>query len=259
MALSARTFSIYDSIDIAEKQPYYSHIYNVNKFGRNNDIDTASPEDIWAGGGTRVFLSSAETIEVVSDDVNDTSDGTGARTVQLQGLDSNYKFIEETITLNGTSVVTSTKSYLRVYRSYVVTAGSSGSNEGTITFDPTSSGSGSRQALIELGDGQTLISHFTVPAGYTAYMVGGQLGVTARDGGTGVKEARIRFFKREQNKAWRIQQEFSMRSDGTSVSPDIVFTIPNQLVEKTDLKFVGNVDNNNTSIYVQYCLVLKAN
>lgn len=230
----------------------------VRKFGRNDDIDTTSdPEDIWAGGGDRVYLTSAETIDVASTSANDDAAGTHARTVVLQGLNSAYEPISETITLDGTSTVTSSNSYLRINRAYVASTGNQdNSNDGDITFDPTTSGSGSRQAFIGSGDGQTLIAHYTVPAGRTAYMVGGQLSITSSSGSSGVKEGQARLWKRPENGAWRIQSQFTARSDGTSIAPDINFSIPLIFEEKTDIKWTGEVDNNNTSIYVQYNLLL---
>ena len=233
----------------------------VQKFGRNNDIDTSASEDIWAGGGTRAYLSSAETMDVASTSANDDGApaGTGARTIEIQGLNSSYAEISETVTLNGTSAVTTTNSFLRVHRAYVRTAGTVETNDGDITVDPTTSGSGSRQAFVAAGDGQTLISHYTVPAGKTAYMVGGQLSISPSDGSTGVKQAKVRLFIRPENGAWRLQAEFGARSDGTSIAPDIVFTAPISFPAKTDIKWVGTAENNNTSVYVQYNLILVDN
>jgi len=53
--------------------------------------------------------------------------------------------------------------------------------------------------------------------------------------------------------------DFSARSDGTSISPDLNFTVPSAFAEKTDIKWDATVDNNNTSVYVQYNLVLVDN
>jgi len=232
----------------------------VQKFGRNADIDTAAEEDIWAGGGARAYLSAAETMDIASTSTNDDGDpaGTGVRTVMIQGLDADYKEIEETVTPNGTSTVTTTKSYLRVHRMFVATAGSVETNDGDITADPTSSGSGSRQAFIAAGDGQTLISHYTIPADRTAYMVGGQAGV-ASSSGAGSKEARLRLFMKPFGGAWRLQQEVDLKNEGTSTTPDFIFTIPMAITEKTDLKWTAAVDANNTSVYLQYNLILVNN
>ena len=239
-----------------------SGMTGVNKFGRNDDIDSASGyEDIWAGGGTRVYLSSAETMDIVSDDANDDGSpaSTGALTLRIEGLDSSYDEISEDVTLNGTTAVTTSNSYLRVHRAYILTAGSSGTNEGTITIDPTTSGSGSRQGSIGPGDGQTLISHYTIPNGKTAFFVGGQLSIASQTGSAGVKEARAQLMRRDFGGAWRIQSDLGGRSDGTSISPDINFTIPLKIEEKTDLRWRADSEQNNTSVYIQYNLLLIDN
>lgn len=60
----------------------------VNIQGRNSDVDTASPEAIWEGGGIytgQPVGGSAETIDVFSSNANDAAAGTGLRTVRLFG------------------------------------------------------------------------------------------------------------------------------------------------------------------------------
>jgi len=112
----------------------------VNKFGRNSDIDTAAEETIWANGGMYTFPTAAQTLDVVSSDANDTSAGTGARTVEIQGLDGSYDAVTETVTMTGTTPATTTATFLRVNRAMVKTAGSGGVNAGAITIDQTTSG-----------------------------------------------------------------------------------------------------------------------
>ena len=76
-----------------------------------------------------------QTLSVVSASANDASGGTGARTVEIQGLDSNWNLLTETVTMNGlTPVVTTQEHFLRVFRARVVTAGSLQSNAAQITI-----------------------------------------------------------------------------------------------------------------------------
>lgn len=140
-----------------------------DKFGNNPSVGT-SFEYIWVEGGDLTFLSSAETMNVASSSTDDDGDpaGTGARTVEVEGLDSNYAVITETVTMNGTSNVLTTNSFLRVYRMRVLTAGSTGSNVGIIRA--TASSAGTVQAHIAATDNQTLQLIYTVPAGKTFYI-----------------------------------------------------------------------------------------
>ena len=119
---------------LAVQQGQVSGYSSINKFGYNENVPT-SWEVIAVSSTNFTYPSSAGTATVVSDDANDTSAGTGARTVRIQGLDGDYNFQEETITMNGTTGVTSSNTFLRLNRMEVMTAGSSGSMEGTITAD----------------------------------------------------------------------------------------------------------------------------
>src|SRR5210317_188020 len=150
--------------------PSYKQVY---KFGQNAVVGN-SVETIWQQGGLYSYPPSATTMTVSSSDANDTSAGTGARTVQIAGLDGDYNEISETIILNGQTAVTTTNSFLRVNRAIVLTAGSNGVNAGIIYV-----GTGTVTAGVPVnkyttinGDGtnQTLQAFWTVPAGYTAYI-----------------------------------------------------------------------------------------
>ncbi len=132
----------------------------VENFGTNRSI-ASTEEEIWAVGGIERLLPSAETMDIVSDDNDDNSAGTGARTLTISGLNGSYLEIEETISLNGTTPVTTTATFLRVFKLRVRTAGTSGDNEGSI--DCTSTISGFDHARIEPGDNQSLKTQYTVP------------------------------------------------------------------------------------------------
>jgi hypothetical protein len=83
-------------------------------------------ETIWAEGGLYSYLTAATVLKVSSSSVNDTSAGTGARTVELSGLDADYNEISELVTLNGQTPVNTTKLFLRINRMVVRSAGSGG-------------------------------------------------------------------------------------------------------------------------------------
>jgi hypothetical protein len=148
------------------KVPGYSMI---NKFGYNPAIGSGSFETIWETGDDYPYQSSAVTLDVVSDDSNDDVAGTGARTLRIQGLDGSYNFAEETVNMDGTTTVTTTQTFLRVFRMSVETVGSSGNNEGDITV--TYTGGSDVAATITVGNGQTLMALYTIPAGYTGYLL----------------------------------------------------------------------------------------
>lgn len=81
----------------------------INKFGYNPDVDIGT-EYIWANGGLWVPPTQARVHNIVSTDANDNGTGTtGALTLRIFGLDTNYNEINEDITLNGQTIVATTK------------------------------------------------------------------------------------------------------------------------------------------------------
>jgi hypothetical protein len=150
--------------------PGYS---SISKFGYNPTVGSANYESIWEGSNAYPWQTVADQLEVLSSSANDTSAGTGARTIEIQGLDSSWNVLTETITMNGTAAVTTTGSFLRIIRARVVTAGTSLRNEGDITIRDQDTST--TRALITNGTasgmGQTLMAVYTVPAGKTAYIM----------------------------------------------------------------------------------------
>ena len=103
---------------------------HINKFGYNTAV--GSTYETITDLGTNVLPTSAGVVSLVSADANDDDGDTGARTVEIQGLDANYVEQTETVTMNGTSAVSTTASFIRVFRMRVLTAGTSETNEGNI-------------------------------------------------------------------------------------------------------------------------------
>jgi hypothetical protein len=147
----------------------------IHKFGRNPEVGT-TPVPISQGGVYQV-PTSATTLEAISSSTNDTSAGSGARTITVQGLDGSFDFVTEDITMNGTSASTATTtSFIRVYRAFIKTSGtyanaSAGSHSGDITIRAASAGA--TYAKIDatgFPKGQTQIAVYTVPNGKTAFI-----------------------------------------------------------------------------------------
>lgn len=222
-------------LDIARGSISNSKI--VHKFGANFDIDQGTdPESVWSGGGVYPWasLSSAQTIYCLSTDAGDTT------TLTLQGLDANYDEISETVTLTGTSAVTTTNTFLRVFRmTYDAT------NVGTITAR-TVSASGTVVAQIDAGYAQTLMAVYTVPAGFTAYLVA--LDATI----DGTKTCQMLMYHRLFGKPFRIAHV--AESDGHYRYD---FTAPLTVPEKTDIDIrINEVSGNDARVTANFDLVL---
>ena len=123
----------------------------VNKFGTNADIDIAGGNEVVAAfGGTLAIMTTADTLDIVSSSTADDVGGTGATLLLLQGIDASYLAVEEYITMDGVTPVTSVNSYLGINRAVVVASGTGDANAGIITIDDTSNAVGV-QASIPVG------------------------------------------------------------------------------------------------------------
>lgn len=215
--------------------------FAVQKFGSNPDIDTVAAEDVWDGGGLYSFPSAAAVTTIESDNAADTAAGTGARTITIEGLDSDYNFISETVTLNGVTAVTLANEYIRVFRAYNVLVGSNGVNVGDITIQHGAT----VLAQITAAKGQTLMAIYTVPANYPPMnlfrwyaTVGKQANVFA--------EVELRF--RKFGEGWRVLSHIDTHSQGSNYFSHFFEVIP-QFQPKSDILIrVAAVSANNTEV-----------
>jgi len=96
--------------------------------------------------------------------------GIGAQRVEIIGLDVNYNQQTETVILNGTtSVPTVRTDWFRPRLIIVTLSGSNRSNVGTITLRVL--GGGAVRSTILPTNAQSFNGFFTVPAGFTAFLL----------------------------------------------------------------------------------------
>ena len=202
------------------------------KFGINGDVGT-SVETVWAQGGTYVYPASATVMKISSSSADDASGGTGARTIAIFGLDANYNEISESVLLDGQTAVNTGNSYLRISRMYVTTAGSGATAAGTIyagTGTVTSGVPATVYGMITLTANQTQMAFWTVPAGYTLYLMG--VFFTSANS-TANASTNFQLIQRPLGGVFRIQS--SARTAGNG---DFVFDLhtPLAFTEKTDIE-----------------------
>ncbi len=133
----------------------------------DNAVNTTSSTN----AALRNFLiTTAATLEVASSSADDASAGTGARTIVINGLDSDYAPLSETVTLTGQTVAVTTGEFLRINEVYVATAGTGGKNAGVIYIaldDTFTSGVPQTAAkilqAIPIGNNRASNAYFTVP------------------------------------------------------------------------------------------------
>lgn len=179
------TFSPNPALEIARGN--VAGITIEHKFGRNPDIDTGTdPEDIWDAGGIWIAPTTARTHQLASTSINDDTDGggtnAGARTIRIFGLGSSFALQQEDLTLDGTTNVATASTYTMIYRLQILTAGATGSNEGVITA--TADTDGTVTAQINIGNNQTGMAIYQIPAGKKGFLVN-FYGSLADSGGQG--------------------------------------------------------------------------
>ncbi len=177
----------------------YADRYVVHKFG-DNPSTPAGERDVWlwganAGAGNIDYPwpTAAETVRIrAGGNAADTAAGAGAREITVVGLDENWAEATETIATAGASASSATTTtFIRVIRAYVSESGTYGAaNTGSIVIENTTSTDvlGAMQA----GRGQTQLTMYTVPDGYTAYLKRVSVDVNT----TANKELTIRMYQR---------------------------------------------------------------
>lgn len=204
----------------------------VHKFGRNDAVPNGTWEFINLLRFTGWPLSAPTTVRIkAGGDTADTAAGAGAQEITVQGIDSSFNEITETITTAGVSASSvTTASFWRVHRAWVSACGTYGvANTGNIIVE--NGGGGTDLIKIAVGDGQTHFGGWTVPVGKTAYLLNFYALVDTN------KSARIRVYTREDIdvvaapvQARRSRTDFAVTSEAIfqPKSPSII------ILEKSD-------------------------
>lgn len=227
---------------------------SVVVFGYNSDVDT-SPETIWPGGGLLLFPASAIQMKVSSGSANDTSNGTGARTVYIGGLDANHNETSEVVTMNGQTAVLTTKFYLHINQAYVASAGSLDGAAGNIYIGDGTVTAGVPATvydIIALDYNNRITGSFTVPAGYTGYLVQG-LFSTGQPSGSNQVTGRL--MTRGTNDI-RLTAAITSLNNGTA---DYNFEYYPAIPEKTTVEAQGFGSAANNACSSMFILVLVKN
>jgi hypothetical protein len=206
----------------------------VRLAGHNNNIDIAdAPETISdiTGGGLYPFPTTATTASIVSSDANDTSAGTGARTVRISGLDADFLEVSEVLTLNGATPVVGSQLFFRVILVVVLTAGSGGENAGEVDVTVDSS----VVATINASENQTHIGAYTVPANNTLVLLSIQMLIGRQKAAVAALRWNVRENHTGGTGLFCDIAKYSLHSDSGAIVVDLSSS-PYVLQEKSDLR-----------------------
>ena len=214
----------------------------IHKFGSNPNISTqvsnTNPQTIWDGSSNYIFPNdNGENIQVFSSNNSDNQN------IVIMGLDEN--FMEKTWTgnLNGTTPV-DIGNFSRVFRAY---------NDGSSNFSGTITVEGANDyAKIQVGNNQTLMSIYTIPADKIGYLTKYSLSAQKSSSSTINFTAQIR--TREFGKVFRVREIVSF---GTSHDTQRNLDFPTCLQPKTDIIFnIVDSDGNNGAVNADFDIAL---
>ncbi len=225
-----------------------------NKWGYNADIDTASEETIWSPGGRITPLTTASTLTVVSSSANDDGDpaGTGARSIIVYGIDANRLSQTEVVTLNGTTNVVTSTTWLGINRIAIYLAGSLGVNDGTITATATTGGS--TQAQIPAGQGSSQQAVFFTQANHQALADWLLINVNKIAGGT-QPVVTIKAWVYSLVSGSRYEVFRHVIDTAVENSVELKPSQPFIIGEKSLLEFTATTDTNNTVASIRFSII----
>lgn len=234
----------------------------IHKFGEAGNIDTADGfANIWDGSNdilsgkisSYTFSTIADIDSITSTNVLDT------QTIEIQGLDSDYNLLVQTITLTGQTTVILPIPLIRVFRmknigtvnligeTYLRTTGTSVTNgiPDVIT---------SIRAIINDGNNQTLMAIFTIPAGKTGFMRDWYASLS-KDKTTSCV---IRLQARPFGQVFQLKHVSAISNTGTSYIQHN-YNEPEKFNEKTDIIMSANTTTNDSGVGAGFDIVLVDN
>ena len=217
------------------------HTLSVHKFGAVPSMSINNTGTIWDVDDTLYPWSTFSSAAVINVERNDVADE--GKTVTIQGLDGNYNLVEDTVTISGTDTLT-TQTFIRVFRAFTT----SGTNTANIDLEYGAAG-GTTVARINAGKGQTLMGIYTVPAGYTAFIMQGTATVQAGADATG--DMFVRYFGQD---AFRVGHSFEVSGAGGQYF--YPFSTPIKIPAKSDIDVRASVRSNNARVTAAFDLIL---
>lgn len=249
------------AFDIAKSQIH--GFSSVNKYGRTTNADSGDPTDIWdranATQDQAIWLAptAARVHAIVSGSADDDDGGNGANTIQIYGLTAwDADEVSEVITMDGTTPVNTSNSYVIIHRMKVLTWGSTGPNTGLITA--TAAVDGTVTAQINAGEGQTQMAIYGVPSTkrlhvlsyYTSFQRAQPTGVSA--------DIRLLLTDPVNGNAtkWITKHTQSLNTTGTSAI-NHAFEVPAIYNTPCIIKLQVNTDTDNSDLSGGFDLVLS--
>lgn len=222
---------------------HFDGLEHVHKVGSVPSMSQNNSGTIWDVDDTDYPWSAFATATTLTLDRASTSDAD--KVVLIEGLDANYYPISEEVTLTNATGNATTKSFIRI-ESARITNGSA-NNVGDISVKASTT----VVARIKAGNGRTLMGIYTVPAGYTGYILKGT--ATCQAGADATGDMFVRY---GGDASFIIGHAFEVSGSGGEYTYD--FPVPFRVPEKSDIDVRASVRSNNARVTAAFDILLEA-
>lgn len=203
----------HQGIEIAEGN--IKDVSCINKFGSTSGTITTL-STVWDGESTTaIYPYPTAGVAAVTDNTVDTGD-----VVVIEGLDANYNIISTTIPVGSPSPVV----FSRIFRAYKETEPNGDDIDITI--------GGALAARIIAGAGQTQMAVYTIPAGFTGYLMKIH-GSSDRNQGTTATQFILRAREAHDGGVFRIKGTYGTAGGDQF---DYEYPVPLRFPAKTDIR-----------------------
>lgn len=225
----------------------------LRAFGLKTGISTTVLDDISEiPSTTTIPTPNGIQLAVKSSSINDTSSGTGSRSVDIHYLDRNYDARSETVFTNGTSLVfTNGTTIQRIQSFHTKTAGSGGASAGNISLKKTDNTT--TYSYIKAGGNQSLTAMCTIPNGTVGYLLNWHTGMIKQPMNARIRATADRHTGELLTGIFLFQDVVTMNN---GASPDVTFKSWQKLPARTDVKVSAISEGANSDCSASFEILL---
>lgn len=216
----------------------------IHKFGAVPSLSINTTGTVWDVNDTVYPWSAFDTPGVLVASQADPLDN--GKVITVIGLDENWVEISEDFTLSSAAAVTGTKTFRRVYRAFIKT----GTNN---VADINITRGGTTVLRIRATRGQTLMTIYTVPDGYTGYMYKGVCTAQAGADASGFMMVRYNTI----GQAFRVGHSFEVNGNGGEYEYNFAF--PVKIPQHSDIDVRLTTRSNNGRFTAAFDMLLLKN
>lgn len=255
-ALNGNNFiTVNKPFELAVTMGQVANYSTIDKFGLNPLVTSADgAEDVWEGGGIYTFdtFGTAPIVSLASSSASDLVN------IRVSGLDITGAYVEQTLTLTGTTRVALTTALWRVFR--MENVGTSDLVGNVFCYTGTgavpSVGDAEVRAIITNGYNQTLMAIYTIPLGKYGFLYEGEVGVQWQSAFlTTTEYARMLYQSRRNGEVFRTKKVITCSTSGSSNFQDKRF-FPDIIPPLTDIKITVDQVSSDMGAWATFDILL---